>query len=93
MRWLNLQGQKSQLGNVVILSFQTDRSGKTENNQIKLTMMEQPDQGLYSLQFCQHLLDTLGQCKLIARFSPPPAPSFTPSDFFIAYYFCQLQNF
>ena len=39
----------------MILSFQTDRCGKTEQTQIKLLLEEQSDQDLHCLLFHLHL--------------------------------------
>ena len=43
----------------MIRSFLTDRSGQTEQTQIRLLLEEQSDQGLHCLPFHVHLLDTL----------------------------------
>ena len=44
---------------VMILSFQTDKSGQTVQTQIRLLLEEQSHQGLHGLLFRMHLLDTL----------------------------------
>ena len=44
---------------VMILCFQTDRSGRTVQTQIRLLLEEQSDQGLHCLQFQLHLLGAL----------------------------------
>ena len=40
---------------VIVLSFQTDRSGQTVQTQIRLLLEEQSDQGLHCLLFHLHL--------------------------------------
>ena len=44
---------------VMILSFRTDRPGQTVQTQIRLLLEEQSDQGLHSLPFRLHRLDSL----------------------------------
>ena len=43
----------------MILSFHTDRPGKTVQTQIRLLLEEQSDQALHCLQFPLHRLDAL----------------------------------
>ena len=42
---------------VMILNFQTDRSGQTVQTQIRLLQEEQSDQGLHCLLFHLHVFD------------------------------------
>ena len=44
---------------VMILSFQTDRSGQTVQTQIRLLLEEQSDQGLHCLLYHLHCLDEI----------------------------------
>ena len=43
----------------MILSFRTDMPGQTVQTQIRLLLQEQSDQGLHSLPFRLHHLDSL----------------------------------
>ena len=43
----------------MILSFRTDKSGQTEQTQIRLLLEEQSDQGLHCLQCRLHPLDAI----------------------------------
>ena len=45
--------------NVMILIFQTDRSGQTVQTQIRLLLEKQSDQGLHCLLFHLHLFDEI----------------------------------
>ena len=44
-------------GTVIVLSFQTGRSGQTVQTQIRLLLKEQSDQGLHCFLFHLHLFD------------------------------------
>ena len=44
---------------IIILSFQTDRSGQTVQTQIRLLLEEQSDQGLHCLLFHLHFFDEM----------------------------------
>ena len=44
---------------VMILNFQTDRSGQTVQSQIRLLLEEQSDQCLHSLLFHLHVFDKI----------------------------------
>ena len=44
---------------VMILNFQTDRSGQTVQTQIRLFLEEQSDQGLHCLLFHLHVFDEI----------------------------------
>ena len=43
----------------MILNFRTDKSGQTEQTQIRLLLEEQSDQGLHCLQCRLHPLDAI----------------------------------
>ena len=49
-------GRLLETNTVMILSFQTDRSGQTVHTQIRLLLEEQSDQGLHCLPFNLHIL-------------------------------------
>ena len=51
--------EQSNSTTVMILIFQTDRSGQTEQTQIRLLLEEQSDQGLHCLLFHLHLFDEI----------------------------------
>ena len=55
---------KANVNTVIILNIGTDRSGQTVQIQIRLLLMEKSDQGLLSLLFCWHLLNTILHCKI-----------------------------
>ena len=46
---------------IMILSFQTNRSGKTVYTQIRLLLVAQSDQGLHCLLFNLHLFNEIPQ--------------------------------
>ena len=50
-----LLSSNTKASTVVILNFQTDRSGQTVQTQIRLLLEEQSDQGLHCLLFHLHL--------------------------------------
>ena len=55
--FVRMEGQT--VTTVMILSFRTDRSGKTVQTQIRQLLEEQSDQRLDCLPFCLHLLNAL----------------------------------
>ena len=59
MCFLFLQTCQEVVNIVIILNFQTDRSGQTVQTQIRLLLEEQSDQGLHCLLFHLHVFDKM----------------------------------